>query len=221
MEPGSRSDLLQRISTFFQSFSSCAVELSSVNRSTCAQACRGQLRVYEDGGKVYAVKESDDLKCTLKGQKPLALLHRLDSSSKHLVEICHARTLQEGEKSNRASGPTLVYMPENQERAQAAATALRLIGAWKEGEEGVQGGRKNQFFTRSTSIRRTAATTEMSENHGHIMLGALLGYPVEDLFEMYKFVACSESDERRCKRFFLRDFVEVSRFLVEQHRVQL
>jgi len=56
---------------------------------------------------------------------------------------------------------------------------------------------------------------------------------------MYKFVACSESDERRCKRFFLRDFVvrlpstrslllladwtvqEVSRFLVEQHRVQL
>eukprot|EP00960_Hanusia_phi_P032862 750108-Hanusia_phi.AAC.2 len=55
IEGRSKNDLLHQISEFFQSFSSCAVALSSVNRSTCRQACRGQLRGSGDGQNSHEV----------------------------------------------------------------------------------------------------------------------------------------------------------------------
>ncbi|KAK3240466.1 hypothetical protein CYMTET_49695 [Cymbomonas tetramitiformis] len=107
--------------------------------------------------------ETEEVYCVLKEEKPLALVHRVSSEVQQLTDVCaQLRKMQDPLGGGKA---TFLFLDGQQHNARVAGQAMRIIGGWAQENPNDE--------------------SEISADQAHLALGALLGYPEEDLRGMY------------------------------------
>mmetsp|Transcript_63655 Transcript_63655/g.132520 ORF Transcript_63655/g.132520 Transcript_63655/m.132520 type:complete len:200 (+) Transcript_63655:19-618(+) len=183
----------RKIARAFASLVACS-RLLALTKLQCPQTLRGQIQP-EDGAPTSQVaRELDELKCTLVGAKPLALLHRYTGEEKALGDLCRVAVY----KPPNDSGPTLLFLRQHEHLAKAAVPALEAIGAW----------------TRGGCSREE----DLSESQGHLLLGLLLGYPLCDVQAQHLSSAQMSSTPIPS---FSQDYQDVLRKLERDHFVRI
>ena len=245
------------ISNFFSSLSRCSATYGAwkkrvvVQTNICECSCRGEIQGPVPGQPIPNERgvnhhnEYDDVMCTLIGEKPLALVHRLSPGTQALAHTCWLSTLRD----DSFEGPVLIFRPQNRfvrgvsailivyaELDYSEARSLLrqvacIVGLEWTGCDGIMFYNTGRALASSAAVAlraigawRRAGNTQGSisqegqaeERMGHMLLGMVLGYPTADLAALH--AALWPHQE---KALFASDLVSAVQFLEQHHMVHI